>query len=94
MGKGDSSLGTEAKLRDRPKKPIRLSARQREVLTLVAQGATDNEIACRLCLSSPSVPEYVKRIRKRLGANSRAHAVALALRLGLIDADPPEQLST
>lgn len=72
---------------------MRLSPRQKEVLALVAQGATDNEIAARLCLSSPSVPEYMKRIRKRLGANSRAQAVALALRLGILDTDPPEQLN-
>ena len=65
--------------------PIHLSPRQRQILALVAQGATDNEIACRLYLSSASVSQYMKRIRARLGACSRAHAVALALRHGLLE---------
>lgn len=55
---------------------------------------TENEIAFRLCLSSPSVSQHMKRIRKRLGASARAHAVALALRLGILDAEPPKQEGT
>jgi len=73
---------------------IRLTPRQREILTLVAQGATDNEIACRLCLSSGYVSNQMKKIRRRLGACSRAHAVALALGLGILDADLPEHEGT
>jgi len=56
---------------------IRLTRRQTEVLALVAQGASDNEIAMQLCLSAKTVSWYVKEIRARLGARSRAHAVAL-----------------
>jgi LuxR family transcriptional regulator len=73
-------------------KEIRLSRREREVLALVAQGASDNEIAIRLCLSAKTVSWYVKEIRARLGAHSRAHAVALALRHGILSGmSTPEQ---
>lgn len=70
---------------------IRLTPRQREILNLVAEGATDNEIASRLCLSSATVSQHVKTIRVRLGVTSRTHAVALALRLGILDTNPPMQ---
>jgi len=65
-------------------KEIHLSRREREVLALVAQGASDNEIAIQLCLSAKTVSWYVKDIRARLGAHSRAHAVALAMQLGIL----------
>ena len=67
-----------------------LSNRQKEVLALVAHGATDSEIAQQLCLSVDTVAWHVKEIRTRLDARSRAHAVALAMRYDLL---PSEQLS-
>ena len=70
---------------------IRLSRREQEILALVAQGASDNEIAMHLCLSAKTVSWYVKRIRARLGAHSRAHAVALALQTGLLANEPPSE---
>ena len=63
---------------------VRLSRRQREILALVAQGGSDNEIAMELCLSAKTVSWYVKEIRARLDARSRAHAVALALQHDLL----------
>ena len=85
---------TQEEPRDAGPNPLRLSPRQREVLTLVAQGATDNEIACQLCLSSTSVSQYMVRIRTRLGACSRAHAVAIALRHGILEVNPSLQEGT
>ena len=69
-----------------------LSSRQREVLALVAQGATDSEIAQQLCLSVDTVAWHVKKLRARLDARSRAHAVALAMRHDLLpsQASPEE----
>jgi DNA-binding CsgD family transcriptional regulator len=64
--------------------PVHLSDRERQVLALVAEGATDNEIALRLHLSVLTVAQYVRAIRTRLDARSRAHAVALAMRMGLL----------
>jgi DNA-binding CsgD family transcriptional regulator len=63
-------------------------------LALAAKGATDNEIACRLYLSSGYVSNQMKKIRRRLGACSRAHAVALALGLGVLDAPASKQESS
>jgi DNA-binding CsgD family transcriptional regulator len=69
-----------------------LSERQMQVLALVAEGATDNEIAIRLGLSAKTISYYVKEIRARLDARSRAHAVALAMRQGILSKKPrPEQ---
>ena len=61
-----------------------LTPRQREVLTLVADGYTDNEIARRLILSADTISNHVRRARERLNARSRAQAVAIAIRLHLI----------
>jgi len=56
----------------------------------VAEGRTDREIALRLSLSVETVSWYVKAVRARLGARSRAHAVALAMRLGVLSEPWPE----
>ena len=69
-------------------RPAVLSDRQLEVLRLVAEGATDNEIAVRLHLSVLTVSQYVVEIRARLDARSRAHAVALALWQGVLPGRP------
>ena len=60
-------------------KEMSLSSRQKEVLALVALGATDSEIAQQLCLSVDTIAWHMKEIRARLDARSRAHAVALAM---------------
>ena len=70
---------------------VHLSRREREVLALVAEGRTDREIALRLSLSVETVSWYVKAVRARLGARSRAHAVALAMRLGVLSGSWPEE---
>jgi pimeloyl-ACP methyl ester carboxylesterase/DNA-binding CsgD family transcriptional regulator len=61
-----------------------LSAREREVLRLVAAGLSDAEIAERLVLSRHTVHRHVANIRTKLGLPSRAAAVAHAARLGLL----------
>ena len=61
-----------------------LTRRQLQVLALVAEGATDGEIALKLEISPGTVAWHVKAIRTRLDARSRTHAVALALRQGLL----------
>jgi DNA-binding CsgD family transcriptional regulator len=62
------------------------SAREREVLGLLARGSTDAEIATLLGLSSATVQTHVRNAKAKLGAKTRAQAVALALGQGLIDA--------
>jgi DNA-binding NarL/FixJ family response regulator len=55
-----------------------LSAREQEVLRLVAQGKTNAEIAAVLVLSEHTVHRHVANILGKLGASSRAAAVAAA----------------
>jgi len=61
-----------------------LSARELEVLRLVADGLSDAEIAERLVLSPHTVHRHVANIRTKLGLASRAAAAAHAARLGLL----------
>ncbi len=78
--------------RDAANSATYLSKREIEILTLVAEGRTDNEIAIRLCMSAKTVSWYVKEIRARFNARSRTHAVALAMRQGILSGKlSPEQ---
>jgi pimeloyl-ACP methyl ester carboxylesterase/DNA-binding CsgD family transcriptional regulator len=61
-----------------------LSAREREVLALVANGLNDREIAAQLVVSPHTVHRHVANIRHKLGRGSRTAAVAEAARLGLL----------
>jgi DNA-binding CsgD family transcriptional regulator len=55
------------------------SRREREVLHLGAEGATDGEISDRLAIAVPTLRTYWLRIREKLGAVNRTHAIALAV---------------
>ena len=57
-----------------------LSPRQREILALVAAGRTSKEIASALGISESTVNWHLANVFERLGASSRAEAVALAMR--------------
>ncbi len=61
-----------------------LTPREREVLSLVAEGKSDREIADRLFLSRRTVSEHVRHILGKLETPTRTAATALALRAGLI----------
>ena len=62
-----------------------LTPREREVLRLVAGGLTTTGVADRLCISEPTVQKHVSSIKRRLGATTRAEAIAIAARNGLLD---------
>jgi two-component system response regulator DesR len=61
-----------------------LSEREREVLDLIASGATNREIAARLYLSPHTVKEYTSALYRKLEVRNRAEAVQRAQRLGLM----------
>ncbi len=63
----------------------RLSAREREVLELMASGATNREIAESLHLSPWTVKEYTGALYRKLDVRNRAEAVKRGQRLGLLD---------
>ena len=60
------------------------TARELEVLQLVSDGLANREIGVRLFLSEETVKSHVRHLLAKLQAKSRAHAVALGLRRGLI----------
>ncbi|WP_049556227.1 response regulator [Nonomuraea sp. SBT364] len=61
-----------------------LSARELEVLRLIARGATNREAARSLFISEATVKSHVLHIYAKLGVNDRAAAVAVAFRRGLL----------
>lgn len=67
---------------------VKLSTRQLECLARIAAGETSVEIAAGLGLSPRTVDHYVGAACQKLGARSRAQAVAAALQMDLI-ASPP-----
>lgn len=62
-----------------------LTPREREVLTLLAQGLPNKEIAAHLVISQRTVKFHVSSIMGKLGATNRTEAVALAAQQGLVD---------
>ena len=62
-----------------------LSRREREVLGLLALGGDGPQIAAQLVLSPATVRTHVNNAMRKLWARTRAHAIALALRDGLVD---------
>jgi DNA-binding CsgD family transcriptional regulator len=69
------------------KNPANLTARELEVLALVAQGLRNAEIADRLFLAQKTVDSHVSAILRKLGVPTRGHASAEAVRLGLAGQD-------
>ena len=65
--------------------PMGLSAREVDVLRLVARGLSNREIADALTISERTVNSHLVHIFNKLEVNSRAAAAAQALRLGLAD---------
>jgi NarL family two-component system response regulator YdfI len=65
-----------------------LSEREQEVLALLAEGASNKEVSLRLQITERTVKAHVTSIFNKLGVNSRAEAVAVALRQGLLPAGP------
>jgi predicted ATPase/DNA-binding CsgD family transcriptional regulator len=65
-------------------KPGKLSARERELVTLVAQGHTDAQIAAQLYISIRTVRSHLDRIRDKTGCRRRADLTRLALSEGLV----------
>jgi DNA-binding NarL/FixJ family response regulator len=62
-----------------------LSEREREILQLLAEGYHTEEVARRIGLSVETVKSDTKRVISKLQADSRTHAVAIALRQAIID---------
>jgi DNA-binding NarL/FixJ family response regulator len=62
-----------------------LTAREREILQLLADGMSNADVAARLYISQETVKSHVRHILAKLEADTRTHAVAIALREAIID---------
>ncbi|MFK4084678.1 ATP-binding protein [Kribbella sp. NPDC020789] len=69
----------------RPARAFGLTARELEVLQVMAQGLSNAEIARKLFVSGNTVATHVARVLRKLGAASRTEASAIAHREGLLD---------
>ena len=72
---------------DRPPTPDPLTKREAEVLLLVAQGLSNQDIARQLCISDPTVRSHVSNIVSKLHLATRIQAALYALREGLVSLD-------
>jgi DNA-binding CsgD family transcriptional regulator len=81
-GEGDAELAPDyqAALEEQAGRSFTLSTREREVLTLLALGDDGEKIAADLFISPATVRTHIQNARHKLGATTRAHAIALALR--------------
>ena len=79
-----AGLATEIRRRAEPAGPT-LSAREREVLAMIAEGGSIPMIAKTLFLAPSTVKTHVQRLYEKLGVGDRAAAVAEAMRRGLLD---------
>ena len=61
-----------------------LTPRELEVLRLIRDGHRNKQIADKLSIAEPTVNFHIKNLVDKLGANDRAHAVAIALQRGLL----------
>jgi DNA-binding NarL/FixJ family response regulator len=83
-----SRLVAEFTARTRPAAPVRgideLTAREREVVALIAEGLSNEEIAARIYVSQSTVKTHAARAMTKLSARDRAQLVVFAFQAGLV----------
>ena len=85
-----SDLAEAMRRRLEPTGP-RLSPREKDVLTRLAQGLSVSQIAGQLFISESTTKTHISKIYDKLGATNRAQALMTALRLGLIRQESPDR---
>lgn len=84
---GGRSIPAETeRLLEEAAKPVELSDRQKQVLLAVSEGHTSNKIAADLGISVSAVKQHITAACEKLGASSRAEAVATAMRKRILRA--------
>ena len=86
VASGEQFLCDEARhiLCEEKETPATLTMREREILSLIAEGCTMKDIADRLCLSFETVHSYTKNLRQKLDCNNTATLVRKAIEQHLI----------
>lgn len=79
----------EAMMRRLSSTTPRLSDRERQVLVLLSDGLGVATIAANLYISESTAKTHIAKVYEKLGAGNRAQALVAAMRMGLIDANPP-----
>lgn len=74
-----------------PERLAELTAREREVMVLAAQGYSNSEIAEQLFVSPLTARTHVQRAMMKLNARDRAQLVVIAYQTGLVQPTPPAQ---
>ena len=82
LSKFDSAVQPGRPQQNKAREP--LSAREKDVLKLVAAGNTSNEIGARLTISAQTVNTHIKNMYRKLNVRSRAQAVSFAVSQGLL----------
>jgi DNA-binding CsgD family transcriptional regulator/tetratricopeptide (TPR) repeat protein len=83
LGHRAAPIGARASTREHP---MGLTRREDEVLALVCEGLTNDEIAARLVVSTRTVDHHVSAVLAKLGVGSRGAAAVRARKLGLVPA--------
>jgi ATP/maltotriose-dependent transcriptional regulator MalT len=83
LADGSSGPAPAASAETGPEDPFGLTPRERQVLALIAEGATNRQIGAALYMAEKTASVHVSRILAKLGVRSRTQAAALAHRLGL-----------
>ena len=91
--RGRLNLGTDAATSPEPEPPspldaLGLTAREQEVLALVALGRTNSQIAETLFISPKTATVHVSNILGKLGVRNRVEAATIAHRLGIVAPEP------
>ena len=82
-GEQPAASGDDGKATPGPEDPFGLTPRERQVLALLAEGATNRQIGAALFMAEKTASVHVSRILRKLGVSSRTQAAAVAHRLHL-----------
>jgi DNA-binding CsgD family transcriptional regulator/tetratricopeptide (TPR) repeat protein len=88
--RGRLEVGERRRIVPSPASPFGLTARERQVLSLVADGRSNGEIGHALYITTKTASAHVSNILTKLGVTKRGEAAAVAHRLGIgVEAPPP-----